>query len=166
GIEGLRWGYHAADTGRGPCSATYNAAGQTETMPDSNQNQLFVPGPVRVSTVIGTHLDKILSSRVFKSADSLRELLRFIVHETVAGRGDALKEYVLGVSVLRRGESFNPKADAIVRLQMRRLREHLERYYATEGRDDPLRIDIPKGTYAPTFRPASPRGAVGGRAAL
>src|SRR6185295_558605 len=101
----LRRGYHVADTGRHSRCAAYNAAGQNRTMPDSNQDPLFVPGPVRVRTVIGTHLEKILSSRIFKSADSLRELLRFIVHETVAGRGDALKEYVLGVSVLRRGES-------------------------------------------------------------
>jgi len=109
---------------------------------------------------MGTHLETILGSSVFKSADSLRELLRFTVHETLAGRGDDLKEYVLGATVLRKGDSFDPKADGIVRVQMRRLREHLDRYYATEGRNDPLRIDIPKGTYTPTFRSAPPSGPI------
>jgi predicted ATPase len=101
---------------------------------------------------VAAHLDSILSSGTFKSADSLRALLQFIVHETVEGRGADLKEYVLGATVLRKGEAFDPKADGIVRVQMGRLRERLARYYATEGVNDRLRIDIPKGTYAPSFR--------------
>jgi predicted ATPase len=56
------------------------------------------------------------------------------------------------VTVLGKEDSFDPKADSIVRAQMRRLREHLRRYYATEGRHDPVVIDIPRGTYMPTFR--------------
>jgi len=129
-------------------------------MSGSDRHRSPAPRPVAFKTVIGTHLETILSSRVFKSADSLRELLRFTVHETLVGRGDDLKEYVLGATVLRKGDSFDPKADGIVRVQMRRLREHLERYYATEGRNDPLRIDIPKGTYRPTFRSAPPSGPI------
>ena len=56
------------------------------------------------------------------------------------------------MSVLDRGDSFDPKADPIVRVQMRRLREHLARYYEAEGRNDLLIIDIPKGRYLPAFR--------------
>jgi tetratricopeptide (TPR) repeat protein len=129
-------------------------------MPDADQQQSLAYRPVAVKTIVGTHLEKILNSSVFKSAGSLRELLRFTVHETIAGRGDDLKEYVLGSAVLGKGESFDPKADAIVRVQMRRLREHLVRYYATEGRDDSLLIDIPTGTYTPAFRVAPPGGPV------
>jgi tetratricopeptide (TPR) repeat protein len=114
--------------------------------------------PVAVKTVIGAHLEKILSSSVFKTADRLRELLRFVVHETMAGRGGELKEYQLAVSVLRKPTSFDPKADPVVRIQMRRLREHLDRYYASEGRYDAVLIEIPKGTYAPTFRTAAGAG--------
>jgi hypothetical protein len=86
-------------------------------------------------------------------------LLRFTVHETMAGRGSDLKEYLLGTAVLERGESFDPKADSIVRVQMRRLRDHLGRYYATEGRHDSVVIEIPRGAYVPTFRTAARDGA-------
>jgi predicted ATPase len=129
-------------------------------MPDADRRQSPASRPVALNTIIGTHLEKILSSGVFKMADSLRELLRFTVNETMAGRGGDLKEYLLGATVLERGESFDPKADPIVRMQMRRLRERLERYYATEGRYDLVLIDIPKGTYMPTFRTA-PREVAG-----
>lgn len=101
-------------------------------------------------------LEKVLSSGVFKSADRLRDLLRFAVYETLEGRGDELKEYVLGATTLGRGDSFDPKTDPIVRVQMRRLREHLHLYYSTEGRSQAVVIEIPKGTYAPTLRVAAP----------
>src|SRR2546429_6966235 len=116
----------------------------------------FPSRPVALSTMIETELEKIVNSRLFKDAGSLRELLRYTVRETVGGRGGDLKEYVLGATVLRKGESFDPKADPIVRVQMRRLRGRLERYYATEGRDDALVVDIPKGAYTPTFRIVAP----------
>jgi hypothetical protein len=113
--------------------------------------------PTALKNVIGAQLEKILSSTTFKASDSLRELLRFTVYETVEGRGAELKEYLIGAAVLRKASTFDPKADPIVRVQMHRLRERLDRYYDTEGRSDALRIDIPKGTYIPSFRrkPAS-----------
>jgi predicted ATPase len=116
--------------------------------------------PVALTSLIAIHLEKVLSSDVFRTADRLRDLLRFTVRETLEGRGGDLKEYLLGTSVLRRGDSFDPKTDPIVRTQMRRLREHLGVYYATEGRYDPVVIEIAKGTYVPTFRSAVRESAV------
>jgi predicted ATPase len=115
--------------------------------------------PQAIETLIGSHLEKILTSAEFKDAASLRELLRFIVHETLSGRGSHLKEYILGSAVLRKGDSFDPKADPIVRVQMRRLRERLARYYSREGRVDSLLVEIPKGSYTPRFRTARLDGA-------
>jgi tetratricopeptide (TPR) repeat protein len=124
-------------------------------MAGADPDQSPASRPVALKTIIEAHLAKILSSGVFKTSDSLRKLLRFTVNETLSGRGGDLKEYLLGTTVLERGDSFDPKADPIVRMQMRRLREHLSRYYATEGRYDPVVIEIPKGTYIPTFRAAA-----------
>src|SRR3989442_1488019 len=123
-------------------------------------SQELRPRTAARSSLIEAHVEKVLCSSIFKTADSLRELLRFTVQETMAGRGGELKEYLLAVTVLGKGDSFDPKADSIVRAQMRRLREHLRQYYATEGRHDPILIDIPKGTYMPTFRRTTPGGVV------
>jgi tetratricopeptide (TPR) repeat protein len=133
-------------------------------MPGADPQPSPLSRPVALSEVIETHLEKIIGSDGFTSAGGLQRLLRFVVHEAIAGRGDQVKEYSLGVAVLGRGTSFDPKTDPIVRVQMHRLREHLARYYAAEGRHDPLVIDIPRGRYVPAFRVAAAAGAAGAAA--
>ncbi len=100
-----------------------------------------------------SQLNRILASKPFRQADRLKRFLRFIVEETIAGRGERLKEFVVGVEVFGKDESFDPRNDPIVRVQARRLRAQLTRYYREEGQDDELAIDLPKGGYAPISGP-------------
>ena len=72
-----------------------------------------------------------------------------MVEELLAGRADRLKGYAIATEVFDRDDSFDPQTDPVVRLEARRLRRALEHYYLTAGRDDPIRIEIPKGGYAP-----------------
>ena len=97
-------------------------------------------------------LDRILGSPTFQQVDRLKRFLRFITLEAVNGRSDQLKEYVIGVQVFAKEESFDPRTDPIVRVQARRLRARLVSYYREEGRDDDIIIELPKGGYAPVFR--------------
>jgi hypothetical protein len=105
-------------------------------------------------------LARVLSSDGFRRAERSSALLRYIVEQTVNGRADRLKEYTLGAEALGRGDSFDPRTDPIVRAEASRLRARLERYYETEGANDPLILLLPKGTYVPSFslRPL-PEGA-------
>jgi serine/threonine-protein kinase len=98
-------------------------------------------------------LSRILASKVFRQADRLKRFLTFIVEETLAGRGERLKEFVVGVEVFGKDNSFDPRNDPIVRVQARRLRSQLTAYYREEGAGDELIIELPKGGYAPVFRP-------------
>jgi TolB-like protein/Flp pilus assembly protein TadD len=98
-------------------------------------------------------LARILRSETFQQADRLKRFLTFVVTEAISGRQEELKEYVIGVQVFRKEETFDPRTDPIVRVQARRLRAKLVRYYREEGRADALIIDLPKGGYAPLFRP-------------
>ncbi len=98
-------------------------------------------------------LARILASETFQQSDKLKRFLIFVVNETLAGRQDALKEYVIGVHVFRKEETFDPRTDPIVRVQARRLRAKLARYYRDEGRGDALIVDLPKGGYVPLLRP-------------
>jgi len=107
-------------------------------------------------------LNRILSSKAFRQADRLKRFLSFVVAETLSGRGDRLKEFAVGVEVFGKDTSFDPRNDPIVRVQARRLRAQLSRYYREEGQEDELVIEMPKGGYAPIFRPlksASPKRA-------
>ncbi len=101
---------------------------------------------------IRAQLRRILASDEFASSERMQEFLRRSVGEVLAGRADGLKEYSIGVEVFRRPESFDPAIDPIVRVEARRLRSKLERYYASEGRGDPLIIELPKGGYCAAFR--------------
>lgn len=102
---------------------------------------------------VAGQLNRILSSKAFRQADRLKRFLTFIVEEMIAGRGERLKEFVVGVEVFGKDESFDPRNDPIVRVQARRLRAQLARYYHEEGQEDDLAIDLPKGGYTPVFRP-------------
>ena len=95
----------------------------------------------------------MLSSALFANADQSRALLKFVVEEAVQNRTERLKEYTVGAEALGRGESFDPRTDTVVRAEASRLRSRLERYYAGEGKTDPVQISLPKGSYIPLFTP-------------
>ena len=98
-------------------------------------------------------LARILASRTFHQADRLKRFLAFIVEETLSGRGGQLKEFLLGIEVFGKDARFDPRTDPIVRVQARRLRVRLARYYSDEGQEDEVLVDLPKGGYAPVIKP-------------
>ena len=101
---------------------------------------------------IRAQLDRILSSKAFRQVDRLQRFLSFIVNETLSGPGDNLKEFLIGIEVFGKEATFDPRMDPIVRVQARRLRARLTRYYREEGQNDEILIELPKGGYAPLFQ--------------
>lgn len=101
---------------------------------------------------IQSELDRILATRWLRESHQLRSLLRHVVEETIEGRADGLKEYSLGLAVFHRPPDYDPRNDAIVRVQASLLRKRLAAYYEHEGRGSKLRIELPRGGYVPEFR--------------
>src|SRR5512139_369123 len=101
-------------------------------------------------------IERILSNGDFDGSPRSRAFLRFVVEETLAGRQDGLTQDAIATRVFHRREDFDPTVDPIVRIQAGRLRRSLERYYLMAGAGDPLRIELPRGTYVPTLRWAVP----------
>ncbi len=112
--------------------------------------------PRRESDVSGEavarQLEKILGSKLFRTSDRMSRFLKFAVVQAVQGKAADLKETVLGVEVFDRDASYDPRADPVVRVEARRLRDKLREYYESEGRADALVVELPKGGYAPAFR--------------
>jgi adenylate cyclase len=100
---------------------------------------------------IRTQLNRIFLSREFHATDRIRDFLRFVVEETLAGRADQLKGYTIATQVFGRDKDFDGALDPVVRIQAGRLRRAMERYYLVAGESDPVFIDIPKGSYIPVF---------------
>jgi adenylate cyclase len=93
----------------------------------------------------------ILASAVFAQAGRSRELLSFVVEETLAGRGDRLKGYAVAVEVFGRAKDFDAQADPLVRVEAGRLRKRLAEYYRGAGQHANVRIELPRGGYTPSF---------------
>ena len=106
---------------------------------------------------IQAQLQRILSGPRFLSSPQLCSFLSFVVEETLAGRAQRIKQYTIAVKAFGRNPDFNPEADPIVRIEARRLRRALDRYYREQGVGDPIRIAIPVGAYVPAFGPNQPQ---------
>src|SRR5512146_1260505 len=100
-------------------------------------------------------IERILHSETFRNSDVLRRLLRFLADKSIAGEGDQLKEYSIGIDALGKPSSYDPRQDSVVRIQVGRLRQKLADYYRTEGKDDPILVDLPKGRFRLYFEPRS-----------
>lgn len=100
--------------------------------------------------------DRALAAPQLQASDRLRRFLGYVIDETLAGREGQLKGYSVGVEVFDKPCDFNPEADSGVRVEAVRLRRALQTYYLTDGKDDPIHIDIPKGGYVPFFHRQEP----------
>jgi len=101
-------------------------------------------------------LERLLASSDFDGTPRSRDFLRFILEETLGGRQDGLSQTALATHVFGRRQDFDPTIDPIVRIQAGRLRRSLERYYLLSGAADRLRIELPRGSYLPLLRWATP----------
>ena len=101
------------------------------------------------------HLENVLGSQEFLRSQRHSSVLRHLVEQTLAGKADRLREYDLGVDCFGRGEQFDPRTDTIVRVELTRLRNRLEKYYAGQGGQDRWRIELHRGSYVPIFTPSA-----------
>lgn len=98
-------------------------------------------------------VERIFQSKTFRSSDVLRHLLAYLVDASLAGTADELKEYTVAVDALGKPSSYDPRQESAVRMQVGRLRQKLTEYYRTEGVDDPVIVDLPKGGFRVVFEP-------------
>ncbi len=105
------------------------------------------PAPAEIEAA----LRKVLADTEFLKNRNSAQFLKFVVDETLAGRGPRLKAFTIAVAALNRDDSFDAQNNSIVRVQATRLRQLLQNYYAGPGAEDPVRITMPLGTYMATF---------------
>jgi len=90
-------------------------------------------------------LERVFSSKQFSSSDFDQEFLKYLVLRTLSG--EIPKETTIAIDLFNKDSSFNPSSDSLVRTHIYSLRKKLEKYYLTEGRDDKVKLVIPKGRY-------------------
>jgi len=96
-------------------------------------------------------IEKLTSSSVLHGSESLCNLLRFLTKQSLEHPGATVKEYQIATEVFGRAADFDPRLDSTVRVQTGRLRSKLAEYYAGDGLDDRVVVEIPRGSYHLTF---------------
>jgi hypothetical protein len=100
-----------------------------------------------------TQVQRIIQSKAFRTSELHRNLLQYLAEKSLAGTADGLKEYTVGLDVFGKPASYDPRQESVVRMHVARLRQKLAEYYRTEGLDDPVVVNIPKGAFEVTFEP-------------
>jgi hypothetical protein len=94
---------------------------------------------------------RVLDAKLFANSPKKTRFLEFVTEQTLAGNGEKLNEYLIGVEVYQRGVDFNPQRDPIVRVQAYEIRRLLKKYYEDGGKGNQVRMDLPAGHYVPIF---------------
>jgi hypothetical protein len=100
-----------------------------------------------------TQIQRILQSKAFRTSEVQRNLLSYLAEKSLEGVADGLKEYTVGLDVFAKPASYDPRQESTVRMHVARLRQKLAEYYRTEGVDDPILLELPKGGFKVTFEP-------------
>jgi hypothetical protein len=96
-------------------------------------------------------IEKVTESSVLHGSESLCKLLRYLAQQAIEHPGVPVKEYQIATEVFGRPTDFDPQSDSAIRVQAGRLRSKLSEYYASEGVQDSIHIELPKGSYALNF---------------
>jgi len=96
-------------------------------------------------------VQRIIQSKAFRTSEVHRNLLQYLAGKSLSGTADSLKEYTVGLDVFAKPESYDPRQESVVRMHVGRLRQKLAEYYRSEGVDDPILVDVPKGGFKVTF---------------
>ena len=96
-------------------------------------------------------IQRILQSKTFRTSEVHRNLLSYLADKSFSGAADEVKEYTLGLDVFGKPDSYDPRQESTVRMHVSRLRQKLVEYYHTEGSEDPVIVDLPKGGFRVTF---------------
>src|SRR5271163_1804974 len=106
-------------------------------------------------------VEKLVASQALHGSESLCKLLRYLAKHALEQPGIPLKEYQIATELFGRQPDFDPQLDSMVRVQAGRLRSKLSEYYASEGTQDQLAVELPKGSYLLNFHARTPHSGNG-----
>lgn len=97
-------------------------------------------------------LERIAESSQLRRSSRLQSLLFYVGKRSIREGSDEIHEQEIGVEVYGRPAGYDTNVDNIVRVNASELRKRLAIYFDTEGSNEPLLVDIPRGRYVPVFR--------------
>lgn len=114
-----------------------------------------ISNPESCPETVRKALAAIHASRGFKTSPRMRELLDYLVESRLSGQ-NRLKGLTVSADVFGLPGDATNHNEGLVRRSMTRLRQLLAAYYADEGKDAPVRIELIRGCYLPEFHLTTP----------
>lgn len=143
-----------------PCSVELNSPHKTSLLGPELQQELQWEGLYSANDRRWLLARRIATSSSFTRSILLSNFLLYVCDRALSGKTDEISEHQIGVHVFGRRPGYNPSEDNIVRSYARQLRQRLDHYFETEGKQEELRLSIPRGKYVPHFelnRPPEPQ---------
>ncbi|AFL90314.1 hypothetical protein Terro_4107 [Terriglobus roseus DSM 18391] len=122
-------------------------------LPTAHDPHVLLPATPHEAEPVRAQMEKLLHSTHFRNSRRYPTLLRYIVEETLEGRGPHLKERTLGVEVFGRAPDYDTASDPIVRVTVAEIRKRIAQYYHEEAHASEMRIELTPGSYIPEFLP-------------
>jgi hypothetical protein len=127
---------------------------------ETYERAVWVPVTEDEKQSVRLQMHRLLQTTHFRNSKRYPALFRFIVEEALEGRGEFLKERLLGIRVFDRPANYDTATDPIVRVTVAEIRKRIAQYYHEEAHESEMRIELLPGSYEPEFRPRHeiPRG--------
>ncbi len=100
-------------------------------------------------------VERVLRTGPFQKSAHLHTLLTYLAKHTIQEKTAPLTERQIGVAVFGKPSDYSPAEDSAVRVHVRHLRLRLHEFFACEGRNERIHLEIPKGSYVLEFLPAA-----------
>jgi hypothetical protein len=97
-------------------------------------------------------LDRIEASRHFRGSTRGKQFLTYVVQNVLEGRTEMLKERVIGTELFGKPADYATGEEPVVRVQAGEVRRRLHEYYLSQPTDARVLIELPTGSYTPTFQ--------------
>jgi hypothetical protein len=110
--------------------------------------------PVLDPAAVREQLDRLVTHPLFANSKRYPALLAYVVEQTLLGNASDLKERSIGIEVFGRSPSYDANADPIVRITAGEVRKRLSQYYYDASHAGELVLELPIGSYVPTFHPS------------
>src|SRR5664279_1203336 len=94
----------------------------------------------------------MVSSAPFRTSRQCQDLLSYIVLKSLSGKGESLRERIVGVDVFGRLADYDQAEDPVVRIRAADVRKRIALYYdSTDAAERHVKISIPSGSYRAYF---------------
>src|ERR1700723_4090210 len=117
----------------------------------------YAPNPVAVRE----QLKRLLAHQLFTNSKRYPVLLAYTVEQTLLGNASELKERTIGIEAFGREPVYDVNLDPVVRTAAAEVRKRLSQYYYNPDHAGELVIELPIGSYVPTFREPAPASPIG-----